>query len=456
MRAFTLDQRLDRAHGAEYAKQLLGATGHARVTPEQLSRIETEFDTATEEQVLNLFPRDRMLTNFLLSIWEWAHGAVTLKSLPWNISLPISDVCNARCTFCTSWLTGRKQIALEELDLFEPVLKTAIYVGLVGHGEPLSHPELGEITARLSDYLDERAASYTITNGYYLDKWEGSLDRMRLSSISCSLNAATPETHQEVMGLAPKEFSRIVASLRRITSGEAASRPISVSTTLVVTKQNIHEIPAFIELSNEINAASVYLRTLLPQAFLAKGLNYHLLPAYFHPRLEELRTAAINAMKASPIPVYGEPETWSNPTFPEPLAREISQNPPPIISRADALRDTNRGERAANAYRHEGVLRGAPNPHPNFADRLKDETNPLGRQPPFRCRAVYYNLYVNELFLRVTPCCYMTRTPGHDEVRLPGMRSVTEAWNTDAFKTLRQRLAEGPLYGACERCPATW
>ncbi len=205
------------------------------------------------------------------------------------------------------------------------------------------------------------------------------------------------------MGFAPKEFSRIIASLRRITSGEATGRSISVSTTFVVTKQNIHEIPAFIELSNEINATSVYLRTLLPQPFLTKGLNYHLLPPYLHPRFEDLRSDAVKAMKASPIPVYGEPETWSNPIFSEPLTRDISQNPPPIISRTEALRDVSRGEIATNAYINKRVFRGEQNPHPKFGDQLKDETNPLGRQAPFRCRAVYYNLYVNELFLRVHP-----------------------------------------------------
>lgn len=92
-----------------------------------------------------------MLANFVLNLWEWAHGKSSLESLPWNVSLPISDVCNARCSFCTSWLEGRKQLTLDQLETFEPVLRTAVYVGLIGHGEPLSHPRLGEIADRLSE-----------------------------------------------------------------------------------------------------------------------------------------------------------------------------------------------------------------------------------------------------------------------------------------------------------------
>jgi hypothetical protein len=95
--------------------------------------------------------------------------------------------------------------------------------------------------------------------------------------------------------------------------------------------------------------------------------------------------------------------------------------------------------------------------HPDApGDDLKDASNPLGRQPPFRCRAVYNNLYVNELFLRVAPCCYMTQTPGHDEIRVMDMGGIVEAWNAASLQELRNRLANGPLYGACERCPAEW
>jgi hypothetical protein len=65
-------------------------------------------------------------------------------------------------------------------------------------------------------------------------------------------------------------------------------------------------------------------------------------------------------------------------------------------------------------------------------------------------------MYVNELFLRMAPCCYLTNTPGHDEVRLADTTDITEAWNAASMQSLRRRLSEGPLYGACERCPSAW
>jgi len=455
--ALSFEDQLEHARGIDYARLLLNKIRHARLTDVQMRRLEQELLSASLDDVLDLFPADRMLSNFVLNLWEWGHGRARLRSLPWNVSLPISDVCNARCTFCTSWLHGRKQLTLEQLELFEPVLRTAIYVGLVGHGEPLSHPNLGDIADRLSDYMDPRAASYTITNGMYLAKWLDRIDQLRLDTISCSLNAATPETHREVMGFPIEEFPRIVETLRLLAAGQATKTPISVSITLVVVQQNLHEIPAFIELGNEVKATSIYLRTLLPQAALVPGLNYHLLPAYLHPEFEALRANAIAAMKASAIPVHGEPETWASPIFPETVAKQIEAAPPVFIRRADALRDKEGRARVDFVYqtgnrRH----RGEPTRDPQFADMLQDGSNPLNRHAPFKCRAVYNNLYVNELFLRMAPCCYLTNTPGHDEVRLVDAGSLVEAWNAPSIRNLRQRLSEGPLYGACERCPIAW
>jgi MoaA/NifB/PqqE/SkfB family radical SAM enzyme len=448
--------QLESARGIEYPLLLLGRTGHPRVTPDQLRRIEQELLAATLDEVVGLFPGDRMLSNFVLNLWEWGHGCTTLQSLPWNVSLPISDVCNARCTFCTSWLDGKKQLTLEQLEMFEPVLRSAVYVGLVGHGEPLSHPNLGEIAHRLGEYLDPRASSYTITNGVYLAKWLDRIDQLRLSTISCSLNAATPETHREVMGFPVEEFPRIVESLRTVAAGRASKNPIAVSITLVVIRQNLHEIPAFIELGNEIGATSIYLRTLLPQDHLVRGLNYHLLPAYLHPDFEALRADAIAAMKASAIPVYGEPDTWASPIFPATLARKIEAATPVFISRADAFRDEDAHTPGGLVYKMDFRKNvGAPNLQ-EFPDNLKDGSNPLNRHAPFKCRAVYNNLYVNELFLRMAPCCYLTNTPEHEEVRLMDVGTIAEAWNAQSMRTLRQRLSEGPLYGACERCPIAW
>ena len=64
----------------DYTRRLLSAKGHPRLTKEQLSEIETELGAASLEDVTALFPHDPLLANFVLNIWEWAHGSTQLAS----------------------------------------------------------------------------------------------------------------------------------------------------------------------------------------------------------------------------------------------------------------------------------------------------------------------------------------------------------------------------------------
>jgi MoaA/NifB/PqqE/SkfB family radical SAM enzyme len=546
---------------------------------------------ASLNDFLTLVPSRPLLQNFATSIWEFANGVDTLKSYPWNISIPVADLCNARCTFCTSWLDGRKVLDLDQLELFEPVLRRAMFIGLVGHGEPLAHPRFDELCERLQPMLDPLSTCYTITNGALLDKWRDLLRRINLCSYSVSLNAATAETHDEVMGLGRDAFPRIIESIADLTkpTNQPGRLNNNVYITMVVTKQNIAEIPAFIALGNSLGVTGIWLRSLLPQSNLISGLNYHLLPPSEHPEFERLRRAAVDAITASRVPVQADPAMWDKPIFSTTLEREIREKPPAIIPREQALRD--RDLRRRNMYLYEqpkGTFRGQPvaggtvsevkwsngrlhvvtpksdgayaasvnvtypadtNSHRltvkvdadcrsgalglalldveknswltrvhlpagarrtvsletlsvgqpvklvilnggsdltaasgsigevriqvegigqslpidwttlvvhNSADTLDDGTNPLGRVPRFACKAVYYNLYINELFYRMNPCCYLQRVPGYEEIRFDGSIDFMEAWNSPGMVALREHLRDGPLFGACVRCPEKW
>jgi hypothetical protein len=94
--------------------------------------------------------------------------------------------------------------------------------------------------------------------------------------------------------------------------------------------------------------------------------------------------------------------------------------------------------------------------HGGQADLLDDGSNPYAREARFACKAVYHNLYIHELFFRIAPCCFMVRVPGFEEARFGGDMTFMQAWNSPAMVELRHRLAEGPLFGPCRRCPETW
>jgi Radical SAM superfamily len=429
-----------------------------RLDQDLLGSLESRIKPLPLDQVQSFFPDDSWATNFLTNVWEYAQGAAELTSYPWNVSLPVADVCNARCTFCTSWLEGREILDIAQLDRFTSVLRRAVSVGLVGHGEPMAHPQFDAVCAKLGAVLDPRAQCYTITNGVFLEKWRDHLDAINLHSYSVSLNAATPETHDTVMGLGLDAFPKIVRSLEHLVDlNRRKGLGIQIYITLVATQQNIHEIPAFIELGNRLGVAGVWLRTLLPQAGPLAGLNYHVLAPYLHPEFSRLVARAREAIAASRVPVQADPDVWRNRIF-SPQTEELLQiDPPPLISREEALRMKEVRETAARFY-DMPVTKGLPLPpdHPRAIDPLEDGLNPMNRFPRFACKAVYYNLYINEFFFRMNPCCYMCQIPGFEEIRFDGSYDFFQAWNSPAMMELRRRLTHGPLLGACKRCPEKW
>jgi Iron-sulfur cluster-binding domain len=85
---------------------------------------------------------------------------------------------------------------------------------------------------------------------------------------------------------------------------------------------------------------------------------------------------------------------------------------------------------------------------------MDDGSNPYGRTARYRCSFVYHDFIVNDFNMRLIPCCYMAQVPGFEVVRFDSARPFLEYWNSPSFVTLRRRLKEGPLYGACRKCPA--
>src|SRR5262249_48653672 len=53
-------------------------------------------DYSSLDRLISLVPERLVLRNFATSLWEFAHAVDRLQSYPWNISLPVADICNAR------------------------------------------------------------------------------------------------------------------------------------------------------------------------------------------------------------------------------------------------------------------------------------------------------------------------------------------------------------------------
>ena len=394
---------------------------------------------------------DPWLHNYVKNTWEFVHQRTTLTTYPPDVCVPIADVCNARCTFCTSWLEGTRIATLEQVDGFEQLFRFARWVGLAGHGEPLAHPRISEILSRLTAWLDPRAEGYVITNGVYLGGLLDELIASRIRRFAISLNAASAAVHREVMGLPDGSFQKILRTVERVVALRD-SHGCRVSVSMVVTKQNIEEVPALIQLANDLGIDKVQLKTLAAVGGVIEGLNYHTLLPYEHPDYARVKANAVAAIASSGVPVQVDAESWDVPVFPAAFAEQISTSPLRLVTREEALgsRSLRQVYHAQPKYQEKTI--GRVLEHANDFDGL----NPFGRAAPFACRAPYRHLYINDFSFNLSPCCYMGSVPGAEPVMYDGTDSFMAAWNSDAFVTLRRRLREGPLFNMCTKCPGTY
>ena len=421
----------------------------------------------SREVLAKRFEHDAFLANFALNHWEYAHGVHTLTTYPWNVAIPISDVCNARCTFCNSWLRGKRLLKLDDLERFGPVLKTAVMVSLEGHGEPLVHPQFRDIVKTLRRLVDKRCRFSIITNGLLLDEHLDDILALGVNVFNVSLNAASPSVHEEVMGLGKDAFVKVIATLRELIrrgremgASDISYRP-AVNVSLVVTAMNIHEIPAFIQLAESMGANQVNLRTLLPQTALLAGLNYHVLPAYLAEDFEKHVAAARAAIAAARVTVDADVASWSKPVFPEAVQKRIDLDSPRMIDRQQAVRViklhkeefrdleqmTSKGALLALGEKSES--RWTNNDEKEAVVSLDGSE----RSAWYQCADVYTTFHMNDFFFVLRPCCYIDTIPNHEVIKYDGSYDFFEAWNSAAMVSLRKRLHEGPLYSMCTRCP---
>jgi MoaA/NifB/PqqE/SkfB family radical SAM enzyme len=410
-------------------------------------KAETITRQLTREEIEREYAGDPFFKNYCLNLWEYTHGVDVLTTYPWNVALPLADLCNARCTFCTSWLAGRNVLTLEQFKRYEEVLRYAHIIGLQGHGEPLVNPHIDAILDRLSAILDTRASCYIITNGVFLEKRLDALLKARVKTFNFSLNATTAKTHDIVMGLGPSAFDMVMSGIRQLIEiRDASTREIEVTISFVLTADNMHEAADFVRLANSLRVTRFYLRTLAPlNGTTQPGLNYHLLPPYRHPDFDRLYAETVEALRHSQVKFEAFPETWRANVLSERLSPEQEQSLP-VIGRSGAMNDP-----AVRAhYRDPKDMHGRG---AFLSTSASDDANPFGRVPPFNCKFIYQQLISTYLNFRIVPCCYITDVPGHEPIIFDGERPFFDYWNSDAMVYLRRTLRDGPMLTDCKRCP---
>lgn len=201
------------------------------------------------QKIIHRFCQKSKKINTLVAAIEMRMGREELLSLPQYMGLCPTGICNASCLFCsvTRNRTGieKKELPYDKLARFlDPVYRTIRTFGLEGNGEPTLYSRFNDLVKILTH---DGASFYLITNGEHLtaDQIDFLLSA-GISSVNFSINAASPETHFQVMRL--KRFEHIIENIKRFNACREKNNTPDITISFVVNCLNVHEVVDFLDM----------------------------------------------------------------------------------------------------------------------------------------------------------------------------------------------------------------
>lgn len=189
-------------------------------------------------------------------------GQTVMRGAPLSVCLTVTSYCNYDCLMCPHGEEGRldDQLTPAFYDDLRALLPGVLVLEANG-GEPLASPYFRAFLEGLEGRELPHLRVNLITNGSYLGPKQ--LDRFAnvpWGNLTFSLNAATADTYLRVnRGLAyAKVRSHLDDLLARRRTGRLRA---DVTYSLVILKQNLHEIEAFADLAR---TDDVVVRYMLP------------------------------------------------------------------------------------------------------------------------------------------------------------------------------------------------
>ena len=184
--------------------------------------------------------------------------------LPRSIYIEPTTRCNELCRQCPrTWLSREDDRDLSYdsfryiVDQF-PALERGVLHGL---GEPLLNEEL----PRMIRHLKERGAYVLFnSNGVLLTRERGqALTDARLDEYRLSMDGATRDTYAKIRGV--DAFDTVLGNVRAFIDRQRAQEATAPAVSLWFTamRENLHELPALVELASNTGIKEIYLQRLV-------------------------------------------------------------------------------------------------------------------------------------------------------------------------------------------------
>ena len=190
---------------------------------------------------------------------------------PYRAKLELTYHCNLRCGFCYTDSPRRTLERTAELDdaAWRRIVGESIELGIgeavITGGEPLLRREVAlDAIARIDAAGVDRIVLNT--NGWFIDDAVAeNLARAETLKVHVSIDGPTPEIHDAARGV-PGSWRRAVGAVDRLLSRSARVRVLHV-----ITPQNQHALPEFLEAMWALGVRNLSLTPVVPVGAAARS-----------------------------------------------------------------------------------------------------------------------------------------------------------------------------------------
>ncbi|MDA2915388.1 radical SAM protein [Nitrospinae bacterium AH_259_B05_G02_I21] len=217
----------------------------------------------------------RQKVNFLHA--KLARRGKVVAHQPVTLSIVATGRCNLTCTMCPTHSSvipvdyeWNQQMA-EDID-FETFKRTvdrfdrAIYVNIIGAGEPLLNKNLFRIAKYAA--VHKKMVVKTFSNGTTLERYIEPIVRSHLDGITVSINAHNSEEFNRITGMPGLLYPKIYKNVKRLVEARnALGSPVKIKASFIIDQQNWPLIPEFLRVADEVGVDQVFLCNFLSAPF---------------------------------------------------------------------------------------------------------------------------------------------------------------------------------------------
>ncbi len=187
------------------------------------------------------------------------------KHLYFHLNVEVSAQCNFNCRIC-GFQEFYKPKGLMSMDTFRKLEDTFERTNSVLFGfnaETLLNPDVIEML-KFAKKANPNMHVSILTNGSLLTKeLSEQLITNGLNDLSISIDAATNETYKKLRNYDLDKIKQNIRTLDELKEKHKSRTP-SLGTNFVATKENIHELLAFIDLAKELKLNYIRLTNVEP------------------------------------------------------------------------------------------------------------------------------------------------------------------------------------------------